>query len=180
MCHLKTKILSQDGKFAKSKLNNLNVIRFVIMAVFMITISLSRTIAASADEVIATLLDHRRLDRFFDAKFTVKTPATASNGVGLVREITMRGEQFCEEVVAVTKNCIQYRIVGVKPVKNHYGSIHAIDTTQGCKINYIITCQALWWQPSFIVKKLINQDISRGLNKLAEHFNGCRTDLTST
>ncbi|WP_435275019.1 SRPBCC family protein [Psychrobium sp. nBUS_13] len=138
----------------------------------MLTISLTKSINASADDVHSALLDHEQLGRFFNGSFSVKQPATCSTGVGLIREITMRGEKFCEEVIAVTQRCIHYRIIGNKPVRNHYGSIHIIDSNDGCKINYLITCQALWWQPSFIVKKIINQDMSQGLTKLAEHLNG--------
>lgn len=138
----------------------------------MLTISLTKFINASADDVHSALLDHEQLGRFFNGSFTVKQPATCSTGVGLIREITMRGEKFCEEVTAVTQCCIHYRIIGNKPVKNHYGSIHIIDSSHGCNINYLITCQAQWWQPSFVVKKIINHDMSHGLTKLAEYFNG--------
>ncbi|MCG7532419.1 SRPBCC family protein [Psychrobium sp. MM17-31] len=138
----------------------------------MITISLSQSINASAEEVRTVLLEHDKLGRFFDGKFAIKQPQQCDSGAGLIREITMRGQKFCEEIVAVTKNCIHYRIIGTKPVNNHYGSIHFIDTGDGCQLNYFITCKAQWWQPSFIVQKVINQDISQGLMKLRDYFDG--------
>lgn len=142
----------------------------------MITVSLSKTINAPAEDVRNTLLDHDQLGRFFSGHFSIKKPATDTAKAGVIREIVMRGQRFCEEIVAVTSTCIHYRIVGDKPLRNHYGSIHMIDTPTGCQLNYLITCQALWWQPSFIIKRVISRDIGLGLTKLKEHFDGRHID----
>ena len=139
----------------------------------MITISLTQPIEASAQDVFDTLLAHEQLSRFFDATFRVKQPATDKNnvnGAGLIREVTMRGECFNEEIVAAQDGYIHYRIVGDKPVKNHYGSIQITHTMTGCIVHYLITCHALWWQPHCIVKHVITNDIRQGLTKLAEYF----------
>lgn len=147
----------------------------------MITVSLTQSIDATADDVFAALLAHEQLSRFFDATFNIKQSATDehnANGAGLIREVTMRGESFSEEIVAAKDGYIHYRIIGNKPVENHYGGIRVTNNSIGCVVNYVITCSALWWQPSFIVKRIITNDISQGLTKLAEHFNGRNINST--
>jgi len=141
----------------------------------MITIRLTQQIHSGVFEVFNTLLEHDLLARFFDGTFRVIQPSSDPdnvNGAGTIREICMRGETFREQITAAKEGYIEYCILGDKPLKNHKGMIDIKSNSQGCLINYVIECEALWWQPSFIVKRIISRDINVGLIKLAEYFNG--------
>jgi len=141
----------------------------------MITIRLTQQMCCGVDDVFNTLLEHETLTRFFDATFRVVHPSsdsTNANGAGVVREICMRGETFCEQIVTAKDGYIEYQILGNKPLKKHKGMIDIKANQQGCLVNYVIECESLWWQPSFIVKRIISHDINVGLTKLAEYFNG--------
>lgn len=147
----------------------------------MITIRLTQQIKSGVNDVFNTLLEHEQLSRFFSGTFRVVHPSkdtSNSNGVGAVREICMRGETFCEEITAAKDGCIEYRILGNKPIKNHRGMIDIKPNQLGCLVNYVIECEAQWWQPSFIVKRIITHDISVGLTKLTEYFNGRHINST--
>jgi len=138
----------------------------------MIKIKLDKTIGCPRDQLVAIMLQHQQLNRFFNAKFFQTRDAHPSEplgGRGAIRQITMRGQCFFEEIIQATDSKISYRIIGQGPVSNHQGDIVFSDKGDATHIDYTISCNAPWWQPDFLVGALIKRDIANGLTKLARY-----------
>jgi len=138
----------------------------------MIKIKLDKTIDCPRAQVVALLLHHQQLGRFFNAKFSQTRdalPGEPLGGRGAIRQITMRGQCFFEEITHATQRKISYRIIGQGPVSNHRGDIVFSDQGEATHIDYTITCSAPWWQPNFLVGAVIKRDIANGLTKLARY-----------
>lgn len=134
----------------------------------MINIFITMPFACQAIVVIDTLKDHAQLGRFFNAKFKCLT----SPNQEILRQVTLRGHTFIEKIDFSDAHTIEYHIEGQGPVKNHQARIWATPLTTGCQLHYSIQCQALNWQPSWLVKLIIKHDISRALAKLRAYCDG--------
>lgn len=144
----------------------------------MITVKLIKPITAKPEAVISLLLEHGKLDRFFNASFVQTRDADEgeiAGGAGSIRKVTMRGQTFLEQIIAASERHITYKIIGDGPVSQHRGDIHAQEHQMGTVLHYTIICKAPWWQPNWLVKMVIKRDISRGLDKLAASFGGCHS-----
>ncbi|HEA18008.1 MAG TPA: SRPBCC family protein [Pseudoalteromonas prydzensis] len=134
-----------------------------------ICISQTQTLQCSAELVVATLLDHEHLDRFFNASF-----ATLPAHTGIWRrQVKMLGYQFIEHVEHTEQYSIEYYIAGQSPVKNHHAKIHLTPLKSGCQLVYVINCDAKFWQPTWLLKALITQDLQRALIKLKAYCDAC-------
>jgi len=138
----------------------------------MIEILLKQQVDCPIGPLVAIMLEHDKLGRFFDAKFKQTKPALdnePAGGCGAIRQVTMRGSSFLEEIIQANEHQISYRIIGSGPVSNHRADIYFTQQDQHTLINYSICCSAPWWQPDFLVKFVIERDIAKGLNKLASY-----------
>lgn len=134
-----------------------------------IRISQTQTLQCSAELVVATLLEHEQLNRFFNASFAM---LPAHTGIWR-RQVTMLGHQFIEHVKHNEQYSIEYHIVGPSPVKNHHAKIQLTPLKAGCQLTYVINCDAKFWQPSWLLKALITQDLKRALIKLKAYCDAC-------
>jgi len=143
----------------------------------MISITLKQNIPAPPSQVRDTLLEHEKLNRFFDADFSLiqkQNDGEIKGGQGAVRQVKMIGVTFEERIISADHNHISYQIVGNKPVANHRGDIlFCEDKTSSIpitKITYHIKCKTPWWLPSFVLSFFIKKDIAQALEKLVIHF----------
>jgi len=145
----------------------------------MISINLKQSIAATPSQVSDILLDHEQLNRFFDASFLLikkQNEGEIKGGKGAVREVSMLGVKFEEQIISADSNHISYQIVGNKPVADHRGDIHFFEdnntATSMTEVTYKINCKSPWWLPSFILSFFIKKDITQALKKLSTNFKG--------
>ncbi|MEI8705751.1 SRPBCC family protein [Pseudoalteromonas sp. B62] len=148
----------------------------------MILINLKQNLAAPPTEIINVLLDHERLNRFFNAQFLLLKPQNCgqiSGGKGAVRQVRTSGYTFTEQVISASDNHICYQIVGNKPVAAHQGDIYLTVIEKqafiSTELTYSIQCISPWWMPSFILKFFIKKDIKNALTKLERYFKECTT-----
>jgi hypothetical protein len=145
----------------------------------MISFNLKEHIAASPSEVRSILLDHVKLDRFFDAKFILirnENEGEIFGGKGAIRQVSMIGMKFQERIISADNNHISYQIIGNKPVADHRGDIHFFEaentSVPKTEITYNLRFNAPWWLPSYLLSFFIKKDIMRALKKLEMHFEG--------
>ena len=142
----------------------------------MIKIKIIQSIAKDRQSVMKLLLDHDHLARFFDGKFKQTTPqqhGEPAGGQGSIREVTVHGQTFFEQIISANEQHICYRIIGKGPVSNHQGDILLFDNSDNTKIDYTIVCEPPWWQPNMLVKAIITRDIRLALKRLARHCDEC-------
>jgi len=138
----------------------------------MISIKLHQLVNENSEAVLALLLAHDQLGRFFDGRFCQTVPARAGEsigGAGAIRQVTLHGQTFLEQIISADAQHICYQIIGKGPVSEHQGVIMFNRCDEGTLIDYTISCRAPWWQPSWLVNMIITRDISRGLAKLARY-----------
>lgn len=149
----------------------------------MISISLKQNIAAKPSQVREILLEHKHLDRFFDATFLLlktQNEGEITGGKGSIRQVSMPSGKFQERIISADDTHISYQIIGNKPVAEHRGDIYfhtdnnspEPSTAPITKITYNISCKAPWWIPSFVLGFFIKKDITQALKKLATYFKG--------
>ena len=142
----------------------------------MINIYLTQQISAPVEQVSQALLDHQQLDRFFNAKITLKKPENSGEivgGKGAIRQITIGKITFCEEIISATDEHICYRIIGKGPVLEHQGDIRlsSVGVNDKCThLDYSITFKSPKWLPSFLLKYIVERDIEKAMKKLAQFF----------
>ena len=139
----------------------------------MIHIDLQQAVPAAPDQVLATLLDHQNLHRFFNAGFTLSKPQNdgeVDGGKGSIRQITIGRFQFFEEIIKAEEDHICYRIVGKAPVSDHEGNIYLDPDGRKTRLRYLIHCRGPKWLPDFLLQFFIARDIKNALAKLARHF----------
>jgi hypothetical protein len=143
----------------------------------MIFITLKQNLAATPEQVSSTLLDHARLNRFFNARFLLlnyQNDGEIKGGAGSLRQVKTVGSTFNELIVSANNSHISYQIVGDKPVANHRGDIYFFAVENSVipmsEVNYHIRCSSLWWLPDFIVKYFIEKNINHALKNLKSHF----------
>ncbi|MCG7564283.1 MULTISPECIES: SRPBCC family protein [Pseudoalteromonas] len=141
----------------------------------MVNVRCHRDIAATPHEVMETLLDHPRLDRFFNAQFKVVHSAVhpaIRGGSGCIREVRMLGLRFYEQIQHADPGSIRYQIVGDFPVKKHQGEIRLrqIDNNTSTRIDYHVRFAPPWYLPGFIIRHLITRDINLALTRLEASY----------
>ncbi|REL30906.1 SRPBCC family protein [Thalassotalea euphylliae] len=141
----------------------------------MVKVSVQQQVQASRQQVLAELLDHVNLSRFFDAKFSLvraQQNGAVVGGIGSQRQIKMLGTRFVEEILAADENGVSYKIVGDWPVKNHRGDIVLSETKHGTTVvDYQIVCQAPWFIPSALLQYLLTKDVAKAMQRLAALYN---------
>lgn len=138
----------------------------------MIKVKLQQRVNATPDVVCALLLEHDKLNRFFNADFKqtkAENKQQPSGGAGTIRQVSLHGQTFFEQIISATTQHICYRIIGKGPVYKHQGDILLSENIGGTTIDYTIVCQAPWWQPNIIVQAIITRDIKQALAKLARY-----------
>jgi hypothetical protein len=143
----------------------------------MILISLKQSLTARPSQVREILLEHEHLNRFFNATFLLlktQNEGEIRGGKGSIRQVSMLGGKFQEQIISADDNHISYQIIGNKPVAQHRGDIYfKTDNSRAVaktEITYNISCKAPWWIPSFVLGFFIKKDITQALKKLASHF----------
>jgi len=140
----------------------------------MVNVDVVQIIAASASEISTILLDHQRLGRFFDAKFSVLKSADKAEmlgGKGAIRDVKVAWVNFSEQVLLANTAHIRYAIVGDRPLSHHQGNIYLDEQalTQ-TSVRYTITCQAPKWLPDKLVEVLLAKAMKKALIKINQHF----------
>ncbi len=141
----------------------------------MVKVSVQHQVQASRQQVLAELLDHVNLSRFFDAKFSLvraQQNGAVAGGIGSQRQIKMLGTRFVEEILAADENGVSYKIIGDWPVKNHRGDIVLSETEHGTTVvDYQIVCLAPWFIPSALLQYLLTKDVAKAMQRLAALYN---------
>jgi hypothetical protein len=145
----------------------------------MISICVKQKVEARPSQVKEILLQHEYLDQFFNAKFLllkIQNEGEITGGKGSIRQVSMLGDKFQEQIISADNQHISYQIIGNKPVAKHRGDIYFHtdnnNPLQTTEISYNIICKSPWWIPSFILGFFITKDIIQALKKLALHFKG--------
>ncbi|MCJ8296160.1 MAG: SRPBCC family protein [Colwellia sp.] len=162
----------------------------------MITINVTQQVLAPVALVNQALLEHSKLDRFFNAKIKQvkdENDGELVGGKGVVRQISIGKIVFEEQIISASIEHICYRIIGNWPVSDHQGDICLtskvaskiapqpsyqpatqvssqevdIETTQ---LDYVIRFNSPRWLPGFLLKFFVERDIMSAMEKLAQHF----------
>lgn len=139
----------------------------------MLVVEYQKQIACSADTLLNTLLDHSNLDRFFNAKFKVLKPADKgelSGGKGCIRQISIWGISFEEQITRADQTRICYRVLNDFPVRQHRGEIHFHKIGEHTQVAYRIQCKSPWYIPKFVLKVILQKDIQQCLNRLGDIY----------
>lgn len=139
----------------------------------MISVNYQKTIKATPDQIFTKLIDHPNLDQLFNAKFEVVKEQNLNEpkgGKGCIRQVSILGVSFLEEIVTANNHEIRYRVLHNFPVKNHLGVISFQAKNHATTVNYTIECQSPWYLPRFLLRKLLSNDIRNCLNKLGAMY----------
>jgi hypothetical protein len=139
----------------------------------MLVVEYQRQISCSADTLLNTLLDHRNLERFFNAKFKVLKPANkgeVTGGKGCIRQVSILGISFEEQITQADHTGIYYRVLNDFPVHQHRGEIRFHKTDEHTQVAYRIQCQSPWYIPKFVLKAILQKDIQQCLNRLGDMY----------
>lgn len=140
----------------------------------MVNVDVMHMVAAAPNEISKLLLDHQQLHRFFDAKFAVAKTADdgePAGGKGAIRNVSVAGVKFSEQVLFTSSNQIRYAIVGDKPLSNHQGNIYlAAQTPTQTSVRYTIVCNGPKWLPDKWVEFLLAQAMKKALVKINQYF----------
>lgn len=131
------------------------------------------TLTAPTDEVMAVLLDHAGLSRFFSAKFdevVAANPGQVQGGEGAIRRVTTLGQQFDEQIVLAEPLRLHYRIIGEGPLRKHRGQIELTAHAQGTQLYYRIDGESANWVPTAAIAFVLRREIRQTLEKLRRHF----------
>ncbi|WP_125721825.1 SRPBCC family protein [Pseudoalteromonas rubra] len=144
----------------------------------MVNIRCHKEVAAAPHLVLETLLDHPRLNRFFNAQFKVVQSAVhpeIRGGSGCIREVRMLGIRFYEQILHADQSAIRYQIVGDFPVKQHHGEIRLRHNTdkQSTRVDYHVRFAAPAYVPGFVLRRLITRDINLALTRLEALYATC-------
>lgn len=143
----------------------------------MVYIRVKQAMKATTRQVRDELLNHERLERFFNAHFQVKSTTNQSEvvgGEGTKRSVKIGPINFDEIIIVVTDDTVCYTVVGDAPVKNHLGTIKLYSRGTYCDVDYTITCQSNTLLPGFILSWFIKRDVKSALFKLATYFDSHR------
>jgi len=141
------------------------------------SINVKQMIAATPEKIRATMLEHEQLNRFFNADFLLikeQNEGEVKGGKGAIRQVTISGIKFEEQIVSADNNHISYHIIGNKPVADHRGDIQfCVDNnaaTAMTEVTYKICCKTPWWLPSSVLGFLVKRDVTHALKKLSLSF----------
>jgi hypothetical protein len=139
----------------------------------MLVVEHTTVLNSTPEILLSVLLDHTNLDRFFDAKFKVISPANEgelSGGAGCIREVRTAGIRFQERICSASVEGIDYEIVGDFPLKNHHGKICFESENERTRITYQISCEPLWYTPNFLMKCILDTQILTAFKNLGKAF----------
>lgn len=140
----------------------------------MINIHVQQKVDASPQQLLNELLDHVNLSRFFNMNFALVRQQNAGEvigGTGAMRQVTMLGSRFVEEILFADETGIHYRIVGERPLKRHSGEISFTELAPlKTLIDYRISGVGPWFLPDALLQWIIARDIKRAMTKLAEIY----------
>jgi hypothetical protein len=143
----------------------------------MIKIHVTQQVLAPVKQVNQTLLDHAKLERFFNAKISLiknELDGELLGGEGAIRQIAIGKIVFKEQIISATNEHICYRIMSNWPVSEHQGDIRLApigNDNQSTLLDYVIQFKGLKWLPDLLLKFFVGRDIENAMKKLAEHFN---------
>jgi hypothetical protein len=130
-------------------------------------------INTTPEVLLSTLLDHANLNNYFDAKFTVLSPADPDEikgGRGCIREVRTFGIRFNERISGASTDGISYEIVGNFPMKSHQGNISFEQEKGQTRVTYEITCIPLWYTPKRLMKFILDSQIKTAFKNLGKAF----------
>lgn len=140
----------------------------------MVNVDVVQMIAGSASEISKILLAHQQLGRFFDGKFSLLKSADkdeVTGGKGAIREITLAGVTFSEQILQANTSHIRYAIIGERPLSCHQGNIYLDEQTPVLtRMRYTIVCHAPKWLPDKLVAFLLTQAMKKALIKINLYF----------
>ncbi|TMP37661.1 SRPBCC family protein [Pseudoalteromonas rubra] len=144
----------------------------------MVDILCQKVIPAKPHIVLETLLDHQQLGRFFNARFKVVQSAVhpaIRGGSGCIREVSMLGIRFYEQILHADEHAIRYQIVGDFPVKKHHGEIRLRRCTdkQSTQVDYHVRFAAPRYLPGFVLRRVVTRDINLALTRLEALYAPC-------
>jgi len=145
----------------------------------MVSINLKCTLLAPPEKVVAVLLEHVYLGRFFNAQFSQlksHNKGEMKGGAGAVRQVKTPLATFNEQIIHASSTHICYRIMGDKPVQNHQGDIFLTpiehEGNTATVLRYCIAFRPPFWMPGSFIKLLVQHDIAQALKKLTRYFKG--------
>lgn len=141
-----------------------------------LTVKQEKYIPTSVENVLSEFLDHDNLSQFFNAKFRVVKLADEKErdgGKGSIREVSISGVTFQEEIVNANAKEIEYRVLGSFPVREHRGTISFESHQNSTFVSYKIRCKTNWYLPRFILEPLLNKDLKKCLAILESKYAIC-------
>jgi len=138
-----------------------------------IHIFVQQEMSSTPQELLAVMLDHVNLSRFFNAEFSVikaENTAEAFGGKGCIRQVSSGKQIFKEEITAASDNGFSYQIIGSGPVTEHRGNVVFIHKGPTTEVQYNIEFNGPKWIPDFLVKFIVTRDMKQALKKLANFF----------
>lgn len=120
------------------------------------------------DTVFSELSDHEFFGKTCGISMKrVKDGDDSPNGLGSIREISIGIlPAFDETITAYEVNkLIEYKITRGSPIKNHKGTMVFSETQGGCVLDYEITLESKIPFTTGLIKKGLEQGISKGLNR---------------
>ncbi|WP_040642173.1 SRPBCC family protein [Pseudoalteromonas spongiae] len=139
----------------------------------MISVQYQKTIQASPDQIFTKLIDHENLNQFFNASFKVVKPQDNNEpigGKGCVRQISLLGITFLEEIIHASEREIRYRVLNDFPVKDHLGVFTLQPHGKHTIVTYTIQCNSPWYLPGVLLRRILANDIRNCLDKLGAFY----------
>lgn len=135
-------------------------------------INIQATFPFSVEKLFAFLEQHENFEVLFKPA-KVKTIEAGKNekyGIGSVRRITaFPSPAFEETIVNYEKNKqIEYKITKGTPLKNHHGKMLFSSTNNGSELNYTIEFESNIPLVALIVRKVLEDKLTTGLEKLKQ------------
>lgn len=131
-------------------------------------ISMKFEFSKPIDTVFSELSDHEFFGKTCGISMKrVKDGDDSPNGLGSIREISIGIlPTFDETITAYEVNkLIEYKITRGSPIKNHKGTMVFSETQGGCVLDYEITLESKIPFTTGLIKKGLEQGISKGLNR---------------
>ena len=135
------------------------------------TIKMKQTFNAPLSTVFAKLSDHEAFGKICGIKITRTVDgADGENGLGSVRRINIGPlPSFEETITGFTPNeFIQYKITKGSPIKNHVGELRFSEDGGQTTLEYNIELESKIPLTTGIIKRSLEQGISKGLKKYAD------------
>jgi hypothetical protein len=124
----------------------------------------------SLETVFSELSDHEFFGKTCGISMKrVKDGEDAPNGLGSIREINIGPLPSFEETITKFEpnRHIEYKITKGSPIKNHVGTLDFKETKFGCELDYEIKLESKIPLTTGLIKAVLKQGISKGLNRYA-------------